>query len=100
MTAEKGVFARWAERTASRAVVKGHEATQVTGLTTLIGQGASGAVGPEGAPIGGLVRGRTVSASAILFLLMHFPAKPPRAVSAPGGRTLCGDRRAPCRAKG
>ena len=81
MTAEKGVLALVAERTASKADVKGHEATQVTGLTTLIGQGAWGAAGPQGALIGGLVRGQTVSASAILFLLMHFPAKPPRAAS-------------------
>ena len=80
MTAQKDGLARWVETTALRADVKGHEAKQVSGLTTLIGQGAWGAAGPQGAPIGGLVRGQTVSASAILFLLMHFPAKPPGAV--------------------
>lgn len=64
----------------ARADVNGHEARQVTGLTTLIGQGAQGVAGPQGAPIGGLVRGQTVSASAILFLLMHFPANSPGAV--------------------
>jgi hypothetical protein len=40
MTAQKDVLARWAERTAARAYVKGHEAKQVMGLTTLIEQGA------------------------------------------------------------
>jgi hypothetical protein len=40
MTAERDVLARWVERTALRVYVKGHEATQVTGLTKPIGQGA------------------------------------------------------------
>ena len=80
MTAQKDGLARWAERMALRADVKGHEAKQDRGLTTPIGQGAWGVAGPQGAPISGLVRGQTVSASAILFLLMHFPAKPPGAV--------------------